>query len=449
MEPRTLQYLCDACEGELASEYDDIIAKGVTTDSRKVTTGDVFFAIKGDKFDGHDFLPEVARAGVAAVVANIHSSGCPTIRVNDPRRALGMVAARYRREFDLPVIAVAGSNGKTTTKELLASVLRQKFCTLWSEASFNNDIGVPLTLLSLRKQHAVAVLEAGTNHPGELRPLLEMIQPRYGVLTSIGREHLEFFGDVAGVAQEEGAIAEVLSAEGALFVNGDDEWTAAIEKRTRAKVIRVGLGASNDVRAENVAVDERGSTFEVRGERYHVPLLGRHQVINALLALTVGAELGVLPAEIRAGLEACKPPKMRMQVWEAGGVRILDDAYNANADSMLAALRTLRELPCAGRRVAVLGDMAELGQHSLLAHAEVGQFAAEAGVNELVAVGKWARETAAAARNAGLQNVQEFADVPAAIPAVKELVRPGDLVLLKASRATGLERLGEALRGRQ
>ena len=446
VEARTLHYIAQACAGELVGAGGDVLATGIATDSRKVRSGDVFFAIKGDKFDGHDFLEEAARAGAVAAVVNRGAPTCVHIRVNDPRLALGKLAARYRGDFDLPVIAVAGSNGKTTTKDLLASVLRQKFSTLWSEASFNNDIGVPLTLLGLTTQHRAAVLEAGTNHPGELKPLLETIRPRYGVLTSIGREHLEFFHNLAGVAQEEGAIADVLPADGKLFINGDDEWAPVIAKRSQTPVIRVGLRKPNDFRAENLSVTESGVRFNAAGEEYRISLLGRHQVTNALLALVVGFELGLSPDEIRSGLAACKPPKMRMQVWEARGVRVLDDAYNANADSVLAALRTLQELPSAGRRIAVLGDMAELGEHSPRAHAEIGQRAAECSVNHLVAIGKWAGHTAEAARNAGLGSVVEFPDVPSAIAPVKELVRAGDLVLLKASRATGLERLGEALR---
>ena len=449
VEPRTLQYIAEACAGELVGGRANVLANGISTDSRRVREGDVFFAIKGDRYDGHDFLPEVAQAGAVAVVVNRTFSGCASIRVQDPRAALGQVAARYRRDFDLPVIAVTGSNGKTTTKELLASVLRQKFSTLWSEASFNNDIGVPVTLLSLNAQHRAAVLEAGTNHPGELRPLLDMIQPRYGVLTSIGREHLEFFHNLAGVAQEEGAIADVLPTEGRLFINGDDEWAPVIASRSRAEVIRVGLAKHNDLRAENVCLSDAGVRFTAGGEEYRTSLLGRHQVTNALLAVAVASELGLSSEEIRAGLAACKPAKMRMQVWEARGVRVLDDAYNANADSMLAALRTLQELPCTGRRIAVLGDMAELGEHSAAAHAEVGQRTADCGVKHLVAIGKWAKHTADAAHGAGLADVTEFADVSSAIEPVKELVRAGDLVLLKASRAAGFERIGEALRAGQ
>src|SRR5581483_6648808 len=214
-------------------------------------------------------------------------------------------------DFSLPVVAVGGSNGKTTSKELLASVLRQKFQTVWSEASFNNDIGVPLTLLKLEPTHEAAVLEVGTNHPGELAPLVKIIQPRFGVITNIGREHLEFFGDLAGVAQEEGWLAELLPAGGRLFVNGDSEWTPQLVHRTRAEVVRVGLGEANTWRAQNVRVEKQGAAFRVdapRGElagEYRINLLGRHQVVNALFAIAMGGELGLGRAEIQRGLADC------------------------------------------------------------------------------------------------------------------------------------------------
>ncbi len=350
------------------------------------------------------------------------------------------------------MVAVAGSNGKTTTKELLAAVLREKFTTLSSEASFNNDIGVPLTLLKLEHAHGAAVLEAGTNHPGELAPLLGMIQPRLGVLTNIGREHLEFFGDLAGVAEEEGWLAELLPTDGKLFAPGDSEWVTNVTRRARAGVVRVGFGPQNDWRVAGGSTDEKGVSFQVRAPSsefsgdYRVNLLGRHQAVNATLASAVGAEMGLDPGEVRRGLTKCQPPKMRLQIWEAHGVRVLDDCYNANADSMLAALQTLRDLPVQGRRIAVLGDMAELGSHSAAAHLEIGRHAVESALSCLVTVGKRAGETAQAARSAGLENVNEFEDVQVAARAVKDMVRPGDLVLLKASRAAGLERIGEALR---
>ena len=460
MDARSLKFIAEACGGELLSGPDEALVSRACTDSRQVQAGDLFIAIAGEKFDAHDYLIEVARKGAAALLIARTKAGSASnlagsvglIAVDDTRLALGKLAARYRSDFNLPIVAVGGSNGKTTTKELLAAVLRQKFNTLWSEASFNNDIGVPLTLLKLDRNHGAAVIEVGTNHPGELPPLLRIVQPQFGVLTNIGREHLEFFTNLDGVAREEGWLAEFLPASGKLFINGDDDWTPEIIRRTKAAVVKVGFGEKNDWCARNVRVGEDGVRFEVESPKseftgeYRLRVLGRHQVPNALLALAAGRELGVTPEQARRGLAECAPPKMRLQIWEANGVRVLDDAYNANADSMLAALQTLHDLPCSGRRVAVLGDMAELGPHTAEAHREIGRHSMEVGVNCLVAVGKFARETASAARAAGLKDVEEFANVPEAAAAVTRLVRPGDLVLLKASRATGLEKVGDALK---
>jgi UDP-N-acetylmuramoyl-tripeptide--D-alanyl-D-alanine ligase len=460
VETRSLKFAAEACAAKLERGSGEISIRRVGTDSRQAQAGDLFFAIKGERFDGHDFVNEVAAKGVAAVVVERRKipkpwPECGVLVVEDARVALGRLAAAYRRAFDLPVIAVGGSNGKTTVKELMAAVLRRKMATLWSEASFNNDIGVPLTLLRLEKSHQAAVLEAGTNHPGELAPLVKMIQPEYGVITNIGREHLEFFGEVAGVALEEGWLAELLPADGRLFVNGDNEWTEAIVRRTRAAVVRVGLGEKNDWRVKGIRLDKSGATFRVEAPKaefsgeYRVNLLGRHQVVNALFAVAVSEELGLGRPAVRDGLAECKPAKMRMQFWEAGGVRVLDDAYNANADSMVAALETLCALPLQGRRVAVLGDMAELGAQSEAAHAEIGRRAAELGIGQLFAIGVMAPVVAAAARAAGLSRVIEFADVEAAKHAVKNFLKSGDVVLLKASRTSRLERIAETLKSEQ
>ncbi|HTV76507.1 MAG TPA: UDP-N-acetylmuramoyl-tripeptide--D-alanyl-D-alanine ligase, partial [Candidatus Baltobacteraceae bacterium] len=278
------------------------------------------------------------------------------------------------------------------------------------------------------------------------------IRPKFGVVTNIGREHLEFFGDGAGVAQEEGWLAELLPAEGKLFTNGDNEWTEQIIRRTKAKTIRVGLGKNNDWRAEKIRLDKSGVTFRVQapGEdfcgEYRINLLGRHQVVNALFAIAVGEELGLGHAEIQRGLADCRPPKMRLQFWEANGVRVLDDAYNANADSTVAALETLCDLPLQGRRVAVLGDMGELGAHSESAHAEVGRRAAELEIGQLFAIGKMAPVTAKAARDGGLNRVIEFENVEAAVAVIKKFLKAGDVVLLKASRASRFEQIAETLK---
>jgi UDP-N-acetylmuramoyl-tripeptide--D-alanyl-D-alanine ligase len=458
VEERSLKFVAEACDAEILRDAGVSSATNVCTDSRKAQTGELFFAIRGESHDGHDHLDEVAAKKAAAVVIERKKipaklPDCSVLVVEDTRAALGKLAAAYRKQFDLPVIAVAGSNGKTTTKELLASVLKQKRPTLASEASFNNDIGVPLTLLRLEKTHQAVVLEVGTNHPGELAPLVKMAQPTHGVLTNIGREHLEFFGDLEGVAREEGWLAELLPAEGTLFVNGDSEWTEKIIRRAKAKVVRAGLGKQNDWRAEKIRVDKGGATFRIAAAKeefcgeYRIQLLGRHQVMNALLAAAVGEELGLGRPAVRDGLAECKPAKMRLQYWEANGIRVLDDAYNANADSMMAALETLCDLPLQGRRVAVLGDMNELGAHSEAAHAEAGRRAAELKIGQLFTIGRMAPVVAKAARAAGLMRVIEFESVEAAQNAVKNFLKAGDVVLLKASRASRLERIAETLKG--
>jgi UDP-N-acetylmuramoyl-tripeptide--D-alanyl-D-alanine ligase len=458
VEARSLNKFVNACAGKLLKGSETVSVSRVSTDSRQTRAGDLFIALRGERFDGHEFLETAAEQGASALL--IEQKRIPAklpkgtiVSVGDTRKALGKIAAAYRKDFSLPIIAVGGSNGKTTTKDLIASVLRQKISTLHSDASFNNDIGVPLTLLRLEKTHAAAVMEVGTNHPGELAPLVKMIRPKFGVITSIGREHLEFFSDLSGVAEEEGVLAELLPTDGKLFLNGDSEWTSRIAERTAAQVVRVGFDQSNAWRAGEIRYDKHGIIFRVDAPQkefcgeYKVRLLGRHQAINVLFAITLGAEFGLAPAEVRRGLEACEPPKMRCQLWEAGGVRVLDDCYNANADSMLAALQTLMDLPCKGRRIAVLGDMAELGAQSEQSHEEVGRRAAELGVGQLIAVGKMAPVLARAAKCGGLNRVFEFPDVESAASAVKSLVKSGDLVLLKASRATRLERIAEALRG--
>jgi UDP-N-acetylmuramoyl-tripeptide--D-alanyl-D-alanine ligase len=272
-----------------------------------------------------------------------------------------------------------------------------------------------------------------------------MARPDYGVITSIGREHLEFFRDLAGVVREEGILAELLPAGGRLFINADTAMAEAICSRTSARVVRVGSAETCDWRVYGIRVTRSGTRFRLAGPRaeltgeYKIPLLGRH------LAVAVAAEQGLSREAIDAGLLACEPARMRLQIWEYRGVTVLDDAYNANADSMSAALETLRELPCKGRRVAVLGDMAELGAESEAAHEEVGRKAAECGVEQLFAIGSMAQVFARGARSAGLNRVMEFPDATAAAVAVKSFLRDGDLLLLKASRSSRLERLSELL----
>jgi UDP-N-acetylmuramoyl-tripeptide--D-alanyl-D-alanine ligase len=457
VDSRPLQFIVEACAGKLISGELAATVLRVNTDSRQAQAGDLFVALAGERFDGHEFVPAVAAQGAVAVLVNRGRTWpalpCAVIEVADTRRALGEIAAAYRRSLALPVIAVGGSNGKTSTKEMLGAVLSQGLKTVWSEASFNNDIGVPHTLLRIGAEHQAAVLELGTNHPGELAPLIRMAQPSLGVITSIGREHLEFFGDLNGVVREEGMLAELLPANGALFLNGDNEFATKLVARTVARAVRVGFNEANDWRVTRIFPSQEGTLFRVTAPRadysgeYRITLLGRHQVANALFAIAVAAELGLTREHIQTGLAACVPAKMRLQLYELNGVRVLDDSYNANADSMIAALETLAEFPAKGRKLAVLGDMAELGTASDAAHQEVGRRAAELQVGQLFAVGRNAPLMAAAARAAGLNRVMEFPNAEAAAGALRSVLKPGDVLLLKASRSSRIERVAEILRG--
>lgn len=455
MEPRSLQQIARDCAGTVRGGDAQAVVRRVCTDSRAVETGDLFVALKGDRFDGHKYLAEVAGRGAVGALVEASMGDLPlplpSVVVDGTRPALGSIAAAYRKSFEPRMIAVGGSNGKTSAKELIAVVLTQRFRTLWSEASFNNDIGVPLTLLRLKQEHEVAVVEVGTNHPGELKPLVQMVQPQIGVITSLGREHLEFFADMAGVCREEGGLAELLPADGTLYFGADNEWGEEILRRTQATVVRVGLSEGCDWRASDVRLSMKGTAFHVVSPvaeysgQYRVRLLGRHHAVNALFAIAVGAQLGMSRAEIQQGLNKAAPPPHRMELCRCGAVQVLDDSYNANADSVAAALRTLASLPCKGNRMAVLGDMAELGAHGDAAHAEAGRVAAELDLGQLLVIGEKGAVTAAAAREAGLHRVLEFGNIEALSDALKKVVRPGDLVLLKASRRMRLERVAESL----
>ena len=457
MEPRTLGFVEKSCNGQLVAGQRSSSVHRVCTDSRLARKGDLFIAICGDRFDGHDYLNDALGQGAEAAVVSRSRLGQekvhgPMIEVEETRHALGRLSANYRQDFELPIIAVGGSNGKTSTKEILATVLGQRLETLSSEASFNNDIGVPLTLLRLREAHEAAVLEVGSNHPGELQPLLQLIRPRYGVLTSIGREHLEFFGDLAGVIEEVGALAEALPPEGCLFVNGDIEGLEAIRARCRAAVVTVGEGEDCDWQLTGTVLNNDGTTFELLSPKgdwsgaYRVNMLGHQNARNAALAIALAAELGLSREELDQGLQCCRPASMRMEMQTLGGVRIINDAYNSNPDSLLAALETMGLFPTKGKRIAILGDMAELGQVSEFAHVEVGRLAARLGLDGLVAVGQWANKMVRAAQEEGLANVAAFDDINVAGQALAIKLSSGDLVLIKGSRAARMERIIEPLK---
>ena len=447
---QTLGHVQKICGGIPKAWDPTVVYHRVCTDSRGVQPGDLYLALKGDQFDGNQFAKSALEAGAVAVVMDDSDmSAVPALIVNDGRTALGQLGAAQRAACEPVMFAVAGSNGKTSTKDMLAAVLRTRMETLHSEASFNNEIGVPKTLLQLTDNHRAAVLELGTNHPGELAPLIKMARPQYGLLTGIGREHLEFFGDLQGVAQEEGMLAELLPHSGKLFLYGDGVWAKPIADRSHAPVVTVGFEPENDWVVESVNLTPGFTQFQLRTPGngvadFRMPLLGRHQAGNAALAIAAACELGMSLEEIAQGLMNTPQPRLRMQRRDRGGVLWLNDAYNANADSVQAALSTLENLPVTGRRFVVLGDMSELGRHTAAAHAEAGVEAATV-ADGLVALGEHAEVTAQAAQGAGLDVVELVADAAGAAECLKEWLQPGDAVLLKASRAARLEEVEELI----
>jgi UDP-N-acetylmuramoyl-tripeptide--D-alanyl-D-alanine ligase len=433
---------------------------GVSTDTRTIRKGDVFFAIRGEKFDGHRFVEKAIDSGAVLVV--VDEPGCvqllpgtPYIVVRDTVRTLGELSKRYRQKFSIPFIGVAGSNGKTMTKDMIAVVLGTKYAVLKTEGNLNNHIGVPQTLFRLSREHRMAVIELGTNHFGELAYLCDLVQPTHGLVTTIGHEHLEFFKDLSGVAKEEGALFRALGRDGTAFVNADDE---RILGRARGMKRRVTYGfgkSARSVRGTYIALDARAcGTFEVkpRGMKaFSISLStpGKHLMQNALAATSVGLTFNVPVGMIKKSLGAFLPSDKRMNVVFVAGVTIIDDTYNANPESMLSALDTLKAFSGHGKRIAVLADMLELGSRARAEHRRVGRTVADA-ADYLLTYGPEARGLHDEAR---MEAKFHYEQKNMLCEYLVALCAPGDVVLVKGSRGMKMEDvvafLTERLRGRR
>lgn len=436
-------------------------ATGVSTDSRSVGKGDLFVAIRGEKFDGHDFVSMAVERGAAGVIVDARWAAAngpmmarlhvPRVVVDDTVHALGGLARLVRRRFKIPVIAVGGSNGKTTTKEMMKAVLSQKWRVLATEGNLNNHIGVPQTLFRLERKHQAVVIEIGTNHPGEVAYLCTVAEPTHGLLTNIGHEHMEFFGSLDGVADAEAELWDWLAEHGGTaFVNGDDARIVRRAKRVKKKVVYGFSSRTAAVKGSRLKTDAEGSAlFKLwRGSRspvdVRVAIPGLHNGMNALAAATVGLTLGVSAKDVVEALGSVAAASKRMQVVQANGLVVLNDTYNANPDSMLAALATLRSFATTGRRVAVLGDMFELGATAEAGHRAVGRAVKREKVDLLFTTGTLAEEIY---RAAGLTKAEHFADKRSMILRLREVLRPGDVVLVKGSRGMQMEDVVTAIVG--
>lgn len=430
----------------------------VTQDSREVRQGSLFVPMKGEKRDGHDFIAQCFAQGAAACFSEkeIHPQGDGIILlVENTRKALLDLAGYHRSRFHIPVIGITGSVGKTTTKDMTASVLSQKYHTLWTQGNYNNDIGVPLTLLRLEDSHQAAVIEMGMNHFGEIDLLAGIVCPDIGVISNVGVAHIENLGSREGILQAKCEMFGRMKETGTAILNADNDMLRTMEGKLVQKTVWFGLedmeGRKPDIYADEIRQDGLEKTACIihtpQGSiSVTIPMPGRHMVLNALSAATVGLELGLTLEEIKAGIEGFTPTKNRMNViYGENGITILNDVYNANPVSMKASLDILSA--ASGRKAAVLGFMGELGEFAPEMHREVGAYAAKSGVDLLFCIGQYTDEMAAGAKEAGCKAVFHFQTQAEFWEQGLSLLQKGDTVLVKASRSMELEKTVEKIQG--
>lgn len=450
----------DAADG---SEADDsaralpVQVGAVCTDTRGLVPGDVFIALKGARFDGAEYLAEAQQRGARCLVAERVPQGftptVPMLLVRDSLKALGRLARAYRDSQRACIVAVAGSNGKTTTREFTSAILKRRFTVLQNTANENNRIGVPKTLLRLSDRHDFAVIEMGTSEPGEIAELARIGKPQCAVLTNISEEHLEGLGDLDGVIREESEILAALPSDGIAIVNFDDPRCVLASKRANCRIISYGTDARCEIRADRIRTNKFGTHFMLNGRHdFRLPVHGTHNVLNALAAIAVGWVGGVDISDMQLALRQVEPVGRRLEYREYEGIGLLDDSYNSNPASACAALRTLGTFPCQGQRIAVLGDMLELGPQSERLHREVAWLGTTQPIDLVVAVGAHMKALADVFNEhfleAGRGCVWHFDDSEQAAEHLLAEVRAGDVMLVKGSNGMKMNRVVEAFRKR-
>lgn len=453
MIPRALSEIATAVGG--TADGEDPTISAVVTDSRVAVPGALFVALAGEHADGHDFVADAfARGASAALVERPANAGGPEVEVADTVRALMDLGADERNRMKLTVLGITGANGKTSTKDLAASILATGFPTHASPGSFNNEIGLPVTLLGAPANTEVLVAEMGARREGDVLELCRVARPRIVVVTNVGVAHMEIFGSMDAIVRSSAEPVEWLDEDGIAILNADDPVARGFAERCRGRAVTFGLASAADVRASDVILDDDGraslslSAGDVR-ERIELPIAGEHMVSNALAAAACALELGLSGAEIAAALKGASVSPWRMETFTtADGIRVVNDAYNANPESMAAGLKAARWMAREGRLAAVLGHMAELGPVAFEEHERLGELVVRIGVERLITVGEPAEAIARAALREG-QLPQDLASYAAAADAVRDVrawMRAGDVVLVKGSRIVGLEVVAEALR---
>jgi UDP-N-acetylmuramoyl-tripeptide--D-alanyl-D-alanine ligase len=460
MKKVTLGWIADVIQGLLLQGDPDTLCPALSTDSRSIKVKEIFCALKGERFDGHDFVGEAINKGAAAVIVEKGVSLPPVnknagiVAVDDSLGALGELAAHYRRQFDIPVVAVTGSNGKTTTKEMIATILSVNKTVLKNEGNLNNLIGLPLSLLKLTDHHKAAVLELGMNHKGEIARLTEIADPLVGVITNVGPVHLEYLGSIEAVAQAKGELFATMSSEATAIVNNDDPQVQVISKAFPGKKLTFGIADRASVRARNIGIrGSDGVAFDMVIHDDVIPItfsmVGEHNVMNALAAAAVATALGETGETIATGLSRCKNVPLRQEIVRVDDhVTIINDCYNANPVSMEAALVTFSQLKGDARGIVVLGDMLELGSFASDLHREVGNKVARTKADYFVTIGEYALELRAGAIDAGFRDeaVITAKDLHELTTAVLSLLdEEPTVVLVKGSRKMALERIVESI----
>ena len=446
----TLQEVEKATGGRLLYPVvDDSVFSQVETDTRAITEGALFVALKGETFDGHDYVLQAKERGAAgAVVAEerpeYKQEGFAVVIVTDTRKAYQDLARFHRRRFSIPVIAVTGSVGKTSTRSMIAAVLSQKYRVLQTEKNFNNEIGLPKTLLQLTPEHEACVVEMGMRGLGQIAELAAIAEPDIGVVTNVGKSHIELLGSQDNIARAKSELVRALSEDGVAILNQDDSYVAAMADLCRGKVVGYGIESNAAIRASRVVCSEKGLRFACRCfdqvMDIHMPLIGSHNVYNALAAIAVGRVLGLTEHQLQKGLSEYRGMPMRKELIHLGEYTFINDAYNANPASMSEALKSLALLT-KGRKIAVLGGMLELGDWTVREHEKIGAEAAELGLDALITMGSPASYIADAARKNGLGAVYTAQDHAGAADCLRQIIQPGDTVLLKGSRGFAMEKI--------
>ena len=450
----SLADICSATGGETVKVFCKYF-NGITTDTRKIEPGNLFLALQGERFDGHDFVGQAIKDGASGVI--VSNASCVSaeakvsvIVVSNTLKALQDLARFHRLRFNIPIIAITGSNGKTTTKDMIAAVLNSKYNVLKTEANYNNEIGLPLTLLNLTDDHEVAIVEMGMRGLGQIRELADIAMPNIAVLTNVGETHIELLGSVDNIAAAKSELVDAISSNGLVVLNADNEYVRTMKEKTEARTLFYGIEEKEcEFSAFNIRQDDNVTTFSVKYQNdifeVFVPVLGRHNVYNALAAIAVGFSLQLSIEEINFGFSNFTASAMRLAVIKTANYTIINDAYNASPLSTEAAIDTLMQI-AKGRKVAVLGDMLELGQVAVDAHKRIGAKLADLGVEVVVTVGELSRHTALVAGEGGCKYTKACATHEEARTALEEYLQANDTILIKGSRGMKMEKILDMLR---